>query len=102
MICFVEIFMTLIVLPGGQFAEKGLVLNLPTDVQKIANQLPRKCENLDLITAHFVHQDRYETDENLRYKVSPSRLRNALIWLKENNNLYQNIKIVSDFETAKK
>lgn len=100
MICFVEIFMTLIVLPGGQFAEKGLVLNLPTDVQNIANQLPRKCENLDLITAHFVHQDRYETDENLRYKVSPSRLRNALIWLKENNNLYQNIKIVSDFENC--
>lgn len=64
MICFVEIFMTLIVLPGGQFAEKGLVLNLPTDVQNIANQLPRKCENL--ITAHFVHQDRCFLNSGLK------------------------------------
>jgi hypothetical protein len=57
--------MTIIVLPGGQFAEKGLVLNLPTDVQNIASQLPRLCKDLDLISVHFMHQDRYEAMENI-------------------------------------
>lgn len=37
LIALVQIFMTLVVLPGGQYAEKGLVLNLPSDVQNVAN-----------------------------------------------------------------
>lgn len=33
LIALVEIFMTVIILPGGQFALKGLALHLPSNVQ---------------------------------------------------------------------
>lgn len=41
LIAFVEIFITVIILPGGQFAQTGLALHLPSNVQKIASQLPQ-------------------------------------------------------------
>ena len=100
MISFIQVFMTIIILPGGQFAEKGLVLNLPTDVQNIANQLPCKSDNLDLIAVQFLHQDKYEPVENFNYRVSPSRLNNALIWLKENNVLYRNITVQCNIDNS--
>ena len=40
----VHIFLTLILLPGGQFAEKGLAINFPADIHKTINILPRSQE----------------------------------------------------------
>ena len=36
--------MTIVVLPGGQYAEKGLILNLPNDIDSIISQLPQKMQ----------------------------------------------------------
>lgn len=88
--------MTVIVLPGGQFAEKGLILNLPSDVQTVANQLPHDYRNMDLMAVHYLHQDKYEQVENINYSVRPAKLKDALIWLKQNNALYSEIKICTD------
>lgn len=88
--------MTVIVLPGGQFAEKGLILNLPSDVQTVANQLPHDYRNMDLMAVHYLHQDKYEQVENINYRVRPAKLKDALIWLKQNNALYSGIKICTD------
>ena len=49
LIALVQVFMTLVVLPGGQYAEKGLVLNLPSDVQNVADQLPIKSAYSDIV-----------------------------------------------------
>ena len=40
----ISIFMTIVVLPGGQYAEKGLILNLPNDIDSIISQLPQKMQ----------------------------------------------------------
>ena len=36
----INVFMTIVMLPGGQYAEKGLVLNLPAEIQHLVSQLP--------------------------------------------------------------
>lgn len=41
LIALVEIFTTVIILPGGQYAQKGVGLDLPSNVQKITSQLPQ-------------------------------------------------------------
>jgi hypothetical protein len=31
----ISIFMTIVILPGGQYVEKGLILNLPNDIESV-------------------------------------------------------------------
>ena len=38
--------MTIIILPGGQYAEEGLILNLPNDIESVISQLPQNVENV--------------------------------------------------------
>ena len=39
LLCRIQTCMTMVILPGGQYAEQGLVLNLHVDIQNIVNQL---------------------------------------------------------------
>ena len=92
LIALIQIFMTIIILPGGQMAEKGLVLNLPTNVQIIANQLPLNVDDTCIVTVNYEHNS-YVESENFRYKASPSKVKKALLWLKKYNVLYNDITI---------
>lgn len=53
MISLIQVFLSIHILPGGQYAEKGLVLNLPMNVQEIANQLPRILKKMQLFLCIF-------------------------------------------------
>ncbi|KAJ8309649.1 hypothetical protein KUTeg_012806 [Tegillarca granosa] len=89
LIALIQIFMTLIVLPGGQYAEKGLVLNLPSNVQTIATQLPKSSQNVDILLIRYMHNHNLNVaNENLKHFASASKIVSALQWLKQNNKHY--------------
>lgn len=73
LIALVQIFMTLVVLPGGQYAEKGLVLNLPSDVQNVANQLPVRFTHSDMVGVKFI-DDKHVPDDDIMYFASPLKV----------------------------
>lgn len=62
LIALVEIFMTVIILPGGQFAQKGLALHRPSNVQIIASQLPQNVNNTSVFSVKFLH-NAYTTED---------------------------------------
>lgn len=78
LIALVEIFMTVIILPGGQYAQKGVGLHLPLNVQKIASQLPQSVNNTSVFSVKFM-RNAYTTEDN-KHKVSGFKSKNALIW----------------------
>lgn len=92
LIALVQIFMTLVVLPGGQYAEKGLVLNLPSDVQNVANQLPVRFAHSDMVGVKFI-DDKHVPDDDIKYLASPLKVFQALKWLKKHNILYRDVNI---------
>ena len=73
----------------GTTSYKGHVVTLPHNVQNIANILPRCPEDLPFV----VFSVRGQNNEDTSFKVRRSRVHSALIWLKGNNVLYQNITI---------
>lgn len=90
MISLIQVFLSIHILPGGQYAEKGLVLNLPMNVQEIANQLPRNFEENATLSVHFLHSEPAVTNKHF---ISCKNLKDALTWLIENNPLYKEIKL---------
>lgn len=92
LIALVQVFMTLVVLPGGQYAEKGLVLNLPSDVQNVANQLPIKSAYSAMVGVKFI-DDKHVSDDDIKYFASPLKVFQALKWLKKHNILYSDVNI---------
>lgn len=76
----------ILILPGGQYSEKGLVLNLPSNVQLVANQLPQSTRDVNLIGVKYLHES-HVADEEWKYFACPSKLLEALNWLKANNKL---------------
>lgn len=87
--------MTVIILPGGQFAQKGLALHLPSNVQEIASQLPQNVNNTSVFSVKFLHNA--YTTEDYKYQVSGFKLKNALIWSKTFNKLYKELKLWNFF-----
>lgn len=68
LIALVEIFTTVIILPGGQYAQKGVGLDLPSNVQKITSQLPQRVNNTSVFSVKFM-RNAYTT-EDYKHKVS--------------------------------
>ena len=99
LISMIQVFMTIIILPGGQFCEKGLVLNLPTNVQTIASQLPNDIDSTSLLAVHYLYNHGYAAANDYKIFASPSKVKRALIWLKENNALYSDIDIIMNKNT---
>lgn len=76
-------------LKGMQYAYSGNVINFPQKVEEIAPQLPWRLENLpSIITIRRGDEINY-TD----FHVCAERVRKALVWLKANNPLYDDIQI---------
>ena len=88
MIAQIQSFMTILVLPGGQFAEKGLTTHFPLDVNKYCDQL------FTVIDAKFLT---LSYGQECQLQVVPYRkiadvqlVLMALQWLRKNNVLYLN------------
>ena len=86
LLALIQVFITLIILPGGQYAEKGLVLNMPVNITQINSQLPQLQHN----TTCLVSFD--DSHSSAQYLFDPSKVWEAYNWLKCNNHLYYHVK----------
>lgn len=93
MISKIHVFMTVVVLPGGQFAEKGMAIDFPVDVHENINVLPRNSANCNVITLSYNgSSEQIAIDSVVRTEAAVS----ALTWLIENNACYENVTIDLD------
>ena len=72
---------------GGQHGYQGHVLNLPQDLQRFVDQLPRSPSSLPVIIVRKPGADSTHIDLTVRRHV----VLRALQWLKQNNPLYRDI-----------
>ena len=72
----------------GTISYKGHVVTLPHNLHKIADVLPNTPVDLPVL----VFQASANNDRNLNFKVRHQNIE-ALLWLKRNNRLYQDITI---------
>ena len=49
----VHVFMTLVLLPGRQFAENGLAIDFPVEVAKTVTILPRSVDKSGIFTVEY-------------------------------------------------
>jgi hypothetical protein len=49
----INIFKTVVMLPGSQYAERGLVLNLPSNTLEVITKMPLSFKNLPFVVVHF-------------------------------------------------
>ena len=89
-ISLIQVFMTIIQLPGGQYAERGSVVNFISPYVNIARQLPAKN---DIIAVRF--KEGSPSIAKITSFVSISKIKQALIWLKQNNPLYAECNLLS-------
>ena len=74
---------------GGSYGYKGHVINLPNNVQRIADILPRTPNDLPIIAFTVKGKNGFEQEFKVRRQV----VLDALQWLILNNPLYKNIQI---------
>ncbi|WAR10125.1 hypothetical protein MAR_035201, partial [Mya arenaria] len=75
--------MTMVILPGGQYAEKGLVVDLPQNVSTVLGQL-HGLENV--CTVRFEYGT--PIGSNSGYLIDPIKIKSAAAWLNKYNPLY--------------
>ena len=95
LIALIQVFMTIIQLPGGQYAERGSVVNFLSPYIDIACQLPAKDS---IIAVKFV--DAKPEVANIVSYISPVKIHQALLWLQFNNHLYTNCNILNLPDTS--
>ncbi len=86
LLAIIQVFITQFHLPGGQYAQRGLVLNIPVNILDVMTQ----SSNLKYTDSAIVH---YETSPDLTPKISPQKVHRAFQWLKKNNILYSNVNL---------
>ena len=91
MIALIQVFLTLLVLPGGQLAEKGLSICIPVDINNQLSHLPPIQETTNTIGIAF-------SSSSDAYKQTPlpvnlPNIYAAIQWLKENNHLYSDVTV---------
>lgn len=92
LLCKIQVFMTVVILPGGQLAEKGLAIDFPIELQNQVSVLPQTFKNSNVITVS------YENNNILKptHLVRKEKLLKALLWLKAHNQIYDNISLNFD------
>lgn len=85
----IQVFFTMIILPGGQFAEKGMVLNLPRDIQPFVNDILNVGDLNSMCVVKF--EAGSPSGHSANFIVNPQKILRAITWLKCNNRLYQQI-----------
>ena len=87
MVAQIQTFMTILILPGGQFAEKGLAIHFPLDLNNYFQQLR------NIQDEHFLivnHQKERVQSMSFRNIANYDFVKTAIQWLKEHNPLYIN------------
>ena len=85
-------FMKLVLLPrGGQRGITGQVINFPSSMTEVFNQLPRPATGSDIV--YIKPPTASKESKPLYYWCRYTIVMNALQWLKENNSAYTNVKI---------
>ena len=82
----IQVFMTMVILPGGQYAERGLVLNIPVNHKVISDQL-KEMRTFSLCSVKF--QAGKAEKSNLNHLVRPNIVYDAFHWLHLHNVLYK-------------
>ena len=86
-------FMKMVALPSGkQRCIHGPAVNVPSKLDSICTMLPRLPSQSELIALKLKRKLAYRGHYMYDY-ISPERVVNALVWLKNNNPLYANIDI---------
>lgn len=87
LLCKIQMFMTVVILSGGQLAEKGLAIDFRKELQKQVSVLPQTFKNLNVITVS------YENNSILKptHLARKEKLLKALLWLKAHNQIYDSI-----------
>ncbi|XP_053378668.1 uncharacterized protein LOC128548229 [Mercenaria mercenaria] len=86
-------FMKLIALPKErQSAIKGVVVNIPLEVDTVVKSLPRTPNQAGLLPFKLKRKIKYNGHYTFQY-IRPERVMNALLWLKDNNPLYREIQL---------
>jgi hypothetical protein len=88
LIALIQVFMTIIQLPGGQFAERGSVINFLSPYIHIAKQLP-VTDHLMLV--RFANSS--SSLQNYKHYISSRKVIRAIAWLKLHNHLYADIQV---------
>ncbi|KAK3923180.1 ATP-dependent DNA helicase [Frankliniella fusca] len=77
-------------LKGCQYGYKGNVINFLQDVKSFATMLPYRIEDLNsVLTVTY----RNGTEKSSDFQVRAKKVRDALLWLKVNNDYYKDIEI---------
>ncbi|KAK3917073.1 Maturase K [Frankliniella fusca] len=89
LICRVHSVFSLYKVQRGQYKYKGQVINFPQQVQNVADTLPHLVADLNNLVVFKLDNDINLSD----FYVRKDKVLNALLWLKQNNPLYQDIHI---------
>ena len=91
-------FMKMVALPcGKQRAIHGPAVNVPTDLHPVCTLLPRLPSQSQVVPMKIKRKLCYKGHYMYQY-VRPAKVLAALEWLKENNPLYRDITINSDWQ----
>ena len=91
-------FMKLVALPkGGQKSIQGPAVNVPTEIDTICNVLPRIPTNAHLVDFKLKRKLSHRGHYMHEY-VRPDKVMNAIIWLKNNNSLYEDVSIIMNWQ----
>lgn len=93
LISTIHVFLTIVILPGGQYAEKGLAIDFPVDVNKNTALLPNKFSDCNIITVSYGENK----DKKPTHLVRKKDIFKCLNWLKTNNDIYQNVTLDEKF-----
>ena len=92
-------FMKLVGLPrGGQKAIHGSAVNVPCKLQQVTSLLPRLPNSAEVVAVKLKRKLAYKGHYMYEY-VRPKLVMDALRWLQENNQLYNDINVCEDWET---
>ena len=84
----IQVCMTVILLTGGQYAEKGLIVDMPRDVESFVEEITG-IDNMCLV--------QFEFDSTIGsrgcFLTDPFKVVRGFVWLKANNRLYANTRI---------
>ncbi|KAK3916788.1 Protein RMD9, mitochondrial [Frankliniella fusca] len=83
---------SVIKLKGHQLGYQGNVINFPQDVKEFAKKLPHKISDLSCVLTIRASKNMKPVD----FQVRAEKVKNALLWLKNNNKYYFDVQISED------
>ncbi|XP_078618327.1 uncharacterized protein LOC144885957 [Branchiostoma floridae x Branchiostoma japonicum] len=92
-------FMKLVGLPkGGQKSIHGSAVNVPSKLQSVMSLLPRLPDTAEVVPLKLKRKLIYKGHHMYEF-IRPSRVTEAIKWLKQNNPLYKDVDICPDWQT---